>query len=409
MESISVPKKSAFLGAVLIAAGTSIGAGMLALPILTGLAGFWPAIFIYAACWIIMTYSSFLLLEVNLTMGSEANLMTMAKETLGTTGKIVAFITYIFLFYSVSVAYLAVSGSLINHLLSAIFNLPFSNWVGIVLSLFIYVPALYCGTRVLTNTNSILTIGVVVSYVLLIVFGAHYIDTSLLKRSDWSYIWMGIPVIATSFTFQNVIPSLTTYLKRDLQSLKWVIILGGLIPLVVYVIWQWFVLGILQVEGPIGIRAMLSASQPATVALQTLLHNSPISLYSQVFSFCAIATSYLGVILSLFDFLADGFKIKKSGRGKILLCGFIFIPPVIMALLFPKIFLAALSYAGSFGCITLFVILPVFMAWSSRYKQKANRLYKLIGDKLALSCVLLIGLGVILVQLLMTFKVIKTI
>ncbi len=409
MESITVPNRSTFIGAVLIAAGTSVGAGMLALPILTGLAGFWPAIFIYAACWIVMTYSSFLLLEVNLIMGHEANLMTLAKETLGTAGKIIAFITYIFLFYSVSVAYLAVSGSLINNLLSAIFQLPFSNWVGIILSLLIYVPALYSGTRALTNTNSLLTIGVVVSYVLLIVFGTHYIDTRLLARYDWSYIWMGIPVIATSFTFQNVIPSLTTYLKRDLPSLKWVIILGGLIPLAVYIIWQWFVLGILQVEGPVGIRAMLIASQPATTALKALLQGSKVALYSQIFSFCAIATSYLGVILSLFDFLADGFKIEKTGRGKIFLCSFIFIPPVIMALLFPKIFLVALSYAGSFGCITLFVILPALMAWSSRYKQKATRLYKLIGGKLALSCVLLIGLGVIVVQFLMTFNVIKTI
>lgn len=207
MESTSKSKPITFLGAVLIAAGTSIGAGMLALPVLTGLAGFWPAVLIYIISWLIVTYASLMLLEVNLTLGYEANLLSMAKTTLGPVGRAFAFTTYIFLFYSVSVAYLALSGTLINSLLMVIFKMPFSNWVGVTLSLLLYLPALYSGTRALANTNIVLVLGIVVSYVLLISLGARFINTEYLLTSNWKYSLMGIPVIATSFTFQNVIPS----------------------------------------------------------------------------------------------------------------------------------------------------------------------------------------------------------
>lgn len=404
MESTTRSKTFTFLGAVLIAAGTSIGAGMLALPVLTGLAGFWPAVFIYCISWLLVTYASFMLLEVNLTMGYEANLLTMAKSTLGPIGKAVTFITYIFLFYSVSVAYLAVSGSLINSLLSVLFQATFQNWVGISLSLLLYVPALYFGTRVVANTNFALVVGIIVSYILLIFLGAKYINLEHLTHKNWIYTLMGVPVIATSFTFQNVIPSLTTYLKRDLNLLRWVIILGGLIPLFIYIIWEWFVLGVVPVEGPLSIRYLLHQGQPASFALQTIIPNRSVITFSQIFAFCAIATSYLGVILSLFDFLADGFRIEKEGKGKLYLCALIFVPPFIMAVLFPKIFLSALSYAGSFGCVTLFVILPALMVWKGRYHHKIKRSFKVPGGKVALLGMLAIGVFVILLQLLISFS-----
>ncbi len=408
MESASRSRPFTFIGAVLIAAGTSIGAGMLALPVLTGLAGFWPSVCIYFISWLVITYASFMLLEVNLTMGYEANLLTMAKNTLGNAGKVIAFITYIFLFYSVSVAYLAVSGSLINNLLEVVFKTSFSSWVGIFLSLFIYIPALYSGTRVVANTNFILVLGIVASYTLLITLGAKFIQPTNFLHSNWSYTLMGIPVIATSFTFQNVLPSLTTYLKRDVKLLKWVIVLGGLIPLIIYIIWEWFVLGIVPIEGPVSIRDLLEKGKPASDALRYIIQNSSVVTFSQTFAFCAIATSYLGVILSLFDFLADSFSIKKEGRGKLILCGFIFIPPVVLAILFPKIFLLALSYAGSFGCVTLFVIMPALMVWNSRYIQKKERSFKVGGGRLGLLSMILLGLAVFILQFLLTFKVIAS-
>lgn len=408
MESTYKSKLYAFLGATFIASGTSIGAGMLALPILTGLAGFWPACLIYILSWLVMTYSAFLLLEVNLAMGYEANIMTMAKTTLGKPGKIIAFITYIFLFYSVLVAYLSGSGSIINDLLHTIFHIEFSRWVGITLSLILFGPSLYFGTRVVANTNLILVIGIGVSYVLLIAMGGKLVNSQNLVHMDWSYIWMGIPVIVTSFTFQNVIPSITTYLRRDVKLLKGVMILGGLIPLIIYIIWQWFVMGVVPISGTNSITELIKQGQPISHALKELLHSASVITFSQVFAFCAIITSFLGVILGLFDFMADGFKIEKQGRGKLLLCALIFIPPFALSILFPRAFLTALNYAGSFGCVTLFILLPPLMVWRARYKLKLETPLKTIGGRPLLMLMTLLSIGLFLVQFFLTFGVLKS-
>lgn len=408
MEAISRPSKVAFFGAVLLAAGNCIGAGMLALPVLTGLVGFGPTCLIYLISWAVMTYSAFLFLEVNLSLKGDVNLISMAKATLGKPGQIFAFIMYIFLFYSVSTAYLAGSGSIINDFLQSIFHTPFPRWTGIVLSLALFGPSIYFGTRVVAGLNSVLVFGIGISYFFLILLGSSLVNPSRLSLINLPYIWMGIPVIVTSFTFQNVIPSITQYLKRDLNLLKGVMWLGGLIPLVIYVLWQWFVLGVVPLEGPHSLRQMLTEGQPISHSLKYLLGSASVVSFSQLFAFCAIITSFLGVILSLFDFLADGFKIKKVGTGKIILCLMIFVPPLMCCLMYPKAFLSALNYAGSFGCVSLFILLPALMAFKSRYHLKDERPFQVKGGKPALAALVVIGLSVFLIQFLLTFGVLKT-
>jgi tyrosine-specific transport protein len=53
---------------------------------------------------------------------------------------------------------------------------------------------------------------------------------------------------------------------------------------------------------------------PASQPLSEVVKNIYISKVSLFFSFFAIATSFLGVALSLSDFLKDGLNIKKVGK-----------------------------------------------------------------------------------------------
>ena len=43
-------------------------------------------------------------------------------------------------------------------------------------------------------------------------------------------------------------------------------------------------------------------------------------------------------------------------------------PPFLLALAFPALFFSALDFAGCYGVLTLFGLLPVAMAWSERYQ-----------------------------------------
>ena len=58
-------KHGSILGGMLLITGSCIGAGMLGLPILTGLAGFYPTLVMFFLAWAFMTTTALLLVEVN--------------------------------------------------------------------------------------------------------------------------------------------------------------------------------------------------------------------------------------------------------------------------------------------------------------------------------------------------------
>ncbi|GAH02366.1 unnamed protein product, partial [marine sediment metagenome] len=74
------------LGSILLVAGTSIGAGMLALPVITATSGFFYSMLLLAVCWVFMVLTGLLVLEVNLNLGVSNSYISMAKATLGPWG-----------------------------------------------------------------------------------------------------------------------------------------------------------------------------------------------------------------------------------------------------------------------------------------------------------------------------------
>ena len=89
----------------------------------------------------------------------------------------------------------------------------------------------------------------------------------------------------------------------------------------------------------------------------------------EAFSFFAISTSFIGFVLGLTDFLADGlgWQTTEKGKNDPRTFALALVPPTVFALSYPDIFLSALDSAGTFGVLTLFGCLPPLMAWSDRY------------------------------------------
>jgi tyrosine-specific transport protein len=83
-----VVKKGTVFGATLLVSGTCIGGGMLALPVITAPAGFFPSLVLMGACWVFMTLTGLLLIEANLWMEEGAHITTMASRLLGRFGKV---------------------------------------------------------------------------------------------------------------------------------------------------------------------------------------------------------------------------------------------------------------------------------------------------------------------------------
>ncbi|HLB57498.1 MAG TPA: aromatic amino acid transport family protein, partial [Gammaproteobacteria bacterium] len=125
------------------------------------------------------------------------------------------------------------------------------------------------------------------------------------------------------------------------------------------------------------------------------------------FSNIALTTSFLGVSLGLFDFLADGFKRANTRIHRTQTALLTFIPPFLFALIYPHGFVMALGYAAIFVAI-LEVILPPLMVWKLRQSTTLHSPYRAPGHPLLLALVLLLGIAIIVIELLNSLHLLPT-
>ena len=363
----------------LLISGTTLGGAVLALPILTGQIGFFPSILLYFCCWIFMTLTGLLFLEIALWMKPNANIITMAEKTLGGFGKAITWGLYLFLFYCLTLAYIVGVGDLLVEAFEGFIHL--SSWQGQLLFLLLFSPFIYMGTHILNRLNFILIFGLIASYLIFVYLGAPHVNRSLLMNAHFSKLWTALPITFTAFAYQGIIPTLVTYMHRDAKLIRLTIIIGSFIPFVVYIIWQWLILGIIPVNGIDGLNHALEQGHNAVQPLKNILNIPDLYIVGQFFAFFALVISFLGVSLALKDFLADGLKIKQSPSGKLALCLLVFVPPTLFAFSHPHIFLIALDYAGGFGCALLLGLMPVLMIWRGRYQLGFKSSYSVIGGR----------------------------
>ncbi len=351
------------VGGTLLVAGTTIGVGMLALPVVTGHAGFFPSLTIYLLCWAFMLCTGLLLVEVNLSMPAGTSFISMADRLLGPVGKNIFWVMYLFLFTTVMIAHVAGGGDILRE----IPNWPFPEKLSAILYTLIFAPVVYFGTKSVDRLNMFLISGVAFFYLGFVAVSVSSVTTKLLTHAEWSKAWFAVPVLFTAFTYQVIIPTLMNYLERDVRKTRLAIIFGSSIPLIIYLIWEFVILGIVPVEGPSGLLEAARLGQNAVTPLQYFVKSEWMSTFSRFFAFFALTTSFIPLALSFQDFLHDGLKWKKNGLHKLILCAFVFGMPAVIAIMYPGIFLKALGYAGGISCAFLFGLMPPVMAWVCRY------------------------------------------
>lgn len=375
------------LGSVMLVAGTAIGAGMLAIPIVTAELGFLLATLLLFVCWAVMTSTAFLILHVNLAHPEHSNFSTMAKHTIGHAGRVLTWVSYCFLLYALTAAYMTGGASLLGHAFSYLSISPKLNALLFTVVLGFLV---YCGVRSVDYANRLLISLKAASLILMVIFLFPRISVSnLLLSSEVKLGWLvALPILLTSFGFQTVIPNLRDYLHSDVKKLKRVIWIGSSIPLLVYLLWEMAILGTLPgLNHQVTLVGMISQ-------LSNQLHKPFLSFIVNFFTDVAITTSFLGVSMGLFHFIRDAFHLNQKRLGEKGLAALItFLPPLCFAWFYPEGFILALSYASVFVVILL-IFIPVWMTHRLKHQKKRSA-YPL---HLHWTCsALLLGFGALLI------------
>lgn len=394
-------KVSKLLSGVALIGGTAIGAGTLALPTNTALPGFYPTMAIFICAWGFMTLGALLILEVNQWFPGQTNLISMSRATLGKIGKAFAWVSYLLLLYGLISAYLsALAGWLVQlSPLSTVSAWGPGNSFALLIITGLASILLFCGMGAVDKLNRYLMLGLIVSYVILIVLTVPHVHPELLeKQVNIPATFPVLPLILTTLGFAIIVPSLNSYFDNDIVLLKKVIIIGSVFPLILYIIWEFCILGTIPLEGHLGLQALKNNPHLSITDVLRRLVGSPVVGYSAlVFSLCAIVTSFLGVSLSLMHFLADGLQLKIQRKvQRLLLIGTTFLPPLVMMLINPHSFDRILSFAGIFVALIL-GILPALMVWRGRYHQHLKGKFRVFGGK-GILLMMFLFFGYVIVQ-----------
>lgn len=383
------------LGAILLITGCCIGAGMLGLPIVAGISGFIPSTIMFICVWMFMLATGLLLVEINLWFRDDISFLTMAEKTLGKTGKWIAGILFLFLFYCIMVAYIAGSGALVCGFFNHYLGIPCSEMLGSIISSFILGLIVMAGTAAVDGVNRIFMVGLVITYFLLLIIGLPHIQADLLGYTNWMGTFVAIPLMVISFGYHNLVPTITEYLEHNKREVVKSIVIGSSLPLFVYLLWNGLILGLI----PEGYEEAMASGDMATQALRKVSEAAKVNDLADVFAFFALVTSFLAVALSLVDFLRDGFHKAGVGLHRLLYVCLAIIPPLVFAIVYPKAFLMALGYAGGFATVILFGVLPALMAWRGRYIMKIESEPILPGGKCSLIAIIVISGIVVIAQL----------
>ncbi|WP_119344772.1 amino acid permease [Facilibium subflavum] len=391
-------------GSAMIITGTSIGAGMLAIPATVAANGFWLACLLLIIVWFVMMQTALLLVDVNLSMPNGTNFSRMAYNTFGPLGQSITWVAYLLLLYSLTAAYSAGGGSLVASGFSML-NIHTPDWLNSLLFILILGFFVYCGTTTVDQANKVLMFLKFISFfafafAILPAVKANYLN---ITTHNVHYIWITFPILITSFGFHHIIPTLRTYVESNRKTLRQAVIIGSFIPLVIYIIWVASTLGSIPLYGHDGFIKIIH-SENVTAGIISAYNSSFIGHAAYAFESIAVTTSFLGVTLGLFDFNRDTYRLQRRTHiNKLAVFVITFLPPLLFVIYYPNGFRMALGYASIFVAILL-IGLPAAMTWVIRNKTQTNNLL----SRIFLSVILCAAIGVIGLEIATIYNALPT-
>ena len=397
-------KLPSLLGGAMIIAGTAIGAGMLANP--TSTAGVWfvGSVGVLLYTWFCMTTSGLMLLEANLHYPTGASFDTIVTNLLGKRWNIINGLSVAFVLYILTYAYITSGGSITENAINSLGIIQISRSMGSLLFCLVLAIFVWFSTKAVDRLSTILIGGMIISFflsttgLLTSVNGATLLDNQDANApAHLPYLLTALPVCLVSFGFHGNVPSLVKYYNRDGQKVMQSIFIGTFLALFIYILWQMAVQGNLPRKEFAPVIAKGGDVAALLDALSRYININYIEITLNFFAYMAIASSFLGVTLGLFDYIADLFKFSNTPWGRAKTALVTFAPPLLLSLQFPYGFVAAIGYAGLAATLWA-AIVPALLVKASR-KKFPLATYKVYGGNGMIYFIIIFGLLNIFTQI----------
>jgi len=407
MTDLAIRKTPSIFGGVMIIGGTIIGAGMFSLPVVMSGAWFFWSMAALVFTWFCMLHSGLMILEANLNYRIGSSFDTVTKDLLGQGWNIINGLSIAFVLYILTYAYISASGSIIHHTLQQM-NIDLSARMGGLLFALFVAFIVWLSTKAVSRMTAIVLGAKIITFFM--TFGGllwHIEPVTLLNSeainpSYLPYLLMTLPFCLASFGYHGNVPSLMKFYGKNPQLISRCLLWGTVMALVLYTIWLLGSMGNIPRVEFISIAERGGNIDVLVQALSGVLNSRTLDLLLLIFSNFAVASSFLGVTLGLFDYLADLFGFDDSKMGRLKTAAVTFTPPVVGGFLWPNGFIYAIGYAGLAATIWA-AIVPALLARASR-KKFGSPLYRVWGGNSMIALILIFGVGNAVIQILSSFN-----
>jgi len=408
---MSFKTDKSILTGIMITAGSAIGAGMFSLPVAASGMWFCYSIICLLFLWLLNYWAALYILEANVQFEPGASFDTITSKTLGKTWSIVIGLSIAFLLYILLYAYYSAFGNItIQTLQWQIFESK--EWLqGFVSLLFgaALAFAVWWSTTIVGRICSVLVVAMTITFVAAMLGYTFQIETEKLfntsaqNPSYLKYLWAALPYFMTSFGFATIVPSLYKFYGKKPQLIKRSLFGGSLIAFLVYTFFIIVVFGNIERQQFIIINKAGGNIGHLVNAFENGASNTLTHYVLNLFSNFAIISSFLGVGLGLFDFIADKFKFNDSAAGRFKTAVLTFLPSGIASFFFPNGFMVAIGFAGLVVVFALCII-PVFIIKRIR-RNTTTSIYQVGGGNVLLYFFLALSLLVGICKILTLLKV----
>ncbi|MDV5224711.1 tryptophan permease [Providencia rettgeri] len=394
VDTAKTIKQPSILGGAMIIAGTAVGAGMFSIPMVTSGVWFTGSIVLLIYTFACMLLSGLMILEANMNYPAGASFHTMVKDLLGPVWNSINGLSITFVLYILTYAYISAGSSIISSNLSDYMEMP-QAISGLVFALLVAF-FVWLSTRAVDRLSTILIGGMVITFVMsiggMVTTASPSILFNQVEHGDTHYLpyaLAALPYLLTSFGYHGNVPGLVKYYNKNSRSVVLSLVYGAVITVAIYILWQYAIQGNIPRSAFVQIREEGNNIGALLNQMNLSTNSSFISQFLTLFSYMALASSFLGVSLGLFDFIADFFKFNDNQQGRLKSALITFLPPTVFALVFPNGFIYAIGFAGLAATVWA-VIIPALMARASRKRFPKNS-YKAPGGMGVIWFVILFG------------------
>jgi tyrosine-specific transport protein len=276
-----------------------VGVGIFGIPYCFSQVGIGPGLFYLAFLGIMALLIHLFYGEIVLRTNGDHRLVGFAEKYLGKAGKRITGSIIVFEFYGAMLAYLIVAGQFLNLLLSRFFGGSDFSWA---IAFFILgAAAIFFGLKTIGAIEFLMTFFLIFVAGIFIYQGGLKLDGLDFGAVNWAKFFLPYGVILFALTGGAAVPEMRHMLKGREKILKAAIIIGTLIPILIYAL---FALSVVSVSG----------SQTTKNAIEGLVPflGEKIAVIGAIFGFLAVTTSFLVVGLNLRQIFHCDYKIKRT-------------------------------------------------------------------------------------------------